>query len=88
MEVKEAIEYLEEEIERLKDWNRMQEGYLSKPTKTDIYRGKLIQVLTLLQQGEKYRQMWEEIVKLEYNDEIIVRSDLEEILQKYFPKEE
>ena len=94
MDTKEAIEFLSEEIERLKDWNRMQEGYLSKPTKTDIYRGKLIQVISLLQQGEKYKQMWEEfddeygVHGFEIEDTYFrIRNLMEKIEQRYFPKE-
>ena len=64
MDTNEAIKTLEEEIERLQDWNRMQEGYLSKPTKTDIYRRNLTNIITLLKQGEVYKAMWEEAEKM------------------------
>ena len=98
MKTKEAIDTLREEVERLKDWSRMNEGYLSQPTRTDIYRGKLREIITILQQGEKYRQedlktiqfyikyynIWN-ILKANTGKETI--SYMKVLEQKYFPKE-
>ena len=55
---------------------------------------KLEDVITLLQRGEKYRQMWGELEKekcllIDFDDEGYFKGQrkLDDIKQKYFPKE-
>lgn len=73
MKVKEAIEFLKSE--------RDDYGY-------PVIRENYDQVITLLQQGEKYRKMWEE-TKNKYHCYCYNRAiDVMEILEeKHFPKE-
>jgi len=84
MEVKEAIEFLEKNM------------YIPDELKWyDIhdYLNKKNQVISLLQQGEKYRQMWGIFKNYLYNyegDAVHRRNykdKLNQIEQKYFPKE-
>ena len=65
MEVKEAIEFKETIKFRLSHWEETQ----------------LNKILSLLQQGEKYRQMWLDIENM-YGSSLTYP-----IEQKYFPKE-
>lgn len=46
------------------------------------------EIIELLQQGEKYRQMWEELYlhKIKWNDYSITVY-MQELEKKYFPKE-
>jgi len=84
MKVKEAIEYIEEIID---------EYYYGEPP---IIEEKLNKIIALLQQGEKYRQMWEELrqfgrgtnmkVLLHFNGEDL-NNHIGKLEQKYFPKE-
>ena len=87
MEIKEAIEFLE---------NRH---------KYRLHRGSVFDIsemneaidiiINIAKQGEKYRQMWEDIKEYVYNDEgrslLIHVGDTKKIMkvmeQKYFPKE-
>jgi len=77
---KEAIEFI-----RL---TRLESGLISERKDYD-------EVISLLQQGEKYRQMWEGLEKdikrredkCEIACDIVYVSTLNEIKQKYFPKE-
>jgi len=80
MKVKEMIEWIEE----CKDQN-LGEEYDNK---------KMSQIITLLQQGEKYQQMWEELF-MEEGMLLTLQDDgyskllykiLEDLEQKYFPK--
>jgi len=80
MDVKEAIEFL-----KSIRWN-----YDVNMKKLD----KINEVITLLQQGEAYRQMWEDIKEYVFNDEerslLIHTGDTKKIMKnmekKYFPK--
>jgi len=80
MEVKGAIEFL-----KSIRWN-----YDVNMKKLD----KINEVITLLQQGEAYRQMWEDIKEYVFNDEerslLIHTGDTKKIMKnmekKYFPK--
>ena len=94
MEVKKAIEFMNNEIKREIIYSK---GILvgAKESPRDK---KIDEIISLLQQGEKYRQMWEELEKYrqmwEELDEFIGYSDydilqvMERLKQKYFPKEE
>jgi hypothetical protein len=78
MNTKEAIEFLED-IE-----------YKGRNKDTFDLITKIQSIIDLLQQGEKYRQMWEELKK-EFGEEPIELHNLNEFMedleQKYFPKE-
>ena len=59
-----------------------------------LYKEDRDPIIELLQQGEKYRQMWEDFktINREYFSNFEIRADyiirMEELEQKYFPKEE
>jgi len=78
MNTKEAIEFLE----------IGQENYIGYD-----YWARVDDVISLLQQGEKYRKMWEELKDRNHcisrpDGAYLDDEDFEELEQKYFPKEE
>ena len=85
MEVKEAIE-------KIKIWYQT---YLANCTSIFNDDKAMCEIIALLQQGEKYRQMWEELIKgiekrekrCEIACDIVYVSTLRDIEQKYFPEE-
>jgi len=84
MEVKKAIEFMNNEIKREIIYSK---GILvgAKESPRDK---KIDEIISLLQQGEKYRQMWEELDEfIGYSDYDILQV-MERLKQKYFPKEE
>ena len=83
MEVKEAIEFLDKK-------NR----YVLPKTNQEVeHNDEIDDIISLLQQGEKYRQMWEEfeeeygeyVIRMNYENKPICMR-MEYIKQKYFPK--
>ena len=89
MEVKEAIDFLE----------RLQNPHLEWLKK---HNDNIDEIISLLQQGEKYRQMWEEFKKeysidwnlielgyldIQYADQKDLEITMNKFEQKYFPKE-
>uniref|UniRef100_A0A6M3IEW1 Uncharacterized protein n=1 Tax=viral metagenome TaxID=1070528 RepID=A0A6M3IEW1_9ZZZZ len=86
MEVKEAIEWMRENNIILK--------YTEKSTSTNnryvfvnVYNDAVNDIISLLQQGEKYRLMWEELDDfIGYSDYDILQK-MKDIKQKHFPKE-
>lgn len=81
MEVKEAIEFLDDMVGSFK--------CISSLNIKDI-NNKKNEIVILLDEGEKYRQMWEEVEKyintfLWHETELIKK--IIQIEQKYFPKE-
>ena len=85
MKVKKAIETLKDYIKCASDnWS---------VTISDNDAVKFNDIITLLQQGEKYRQMWEEAVAegetnvYNWVTKEYYKNKLKEIEQKYFPKE-
>jgi len=74
MKVKEAIEFLDDIFSRCK---------LKKCNLQNLNK-----IIYLLEQGEKYRKMWEELDDfIGYSDYDILQK-MKELKQKYFPKEE
>ena len=80
MNTKMAIEFLE--------------GVKLEPVATETAKGYLNSCIKLLQRGEKYRVMWEELEKhkcllVDFDDEGYFKRNyfLSEIKQRYFPKE-
>jgi len=77
---KEVIEFLEE-------WNKFKPYRNSAMNITQLNKA-MDSVIDLLQQGEKYRQMWEEMSNKYYSTYLYYIGELmDEIEQKYFPKE-
>jgi hypothetical protein len=74
---KEAIEFLENDVLTISIIDQ----------KVDEYYDKIKCVVALLQQGEKYRQMWEELTTGNYYCYVEMQPFIKEIKQKYFPKE-
>ena len=98
-ETDKAIEYLKEGIkdgESLRELKSLDEREKNELTKSI---NKINMVITLLQQGEKYKKMWNEIEARfntlhtdyetgeQYYSGGINASDIKDIKQKYFPKE-
>jgi len=79
METKEAIKWI------FDIWHEWENVYGVDGEQVLEEGKKMDEVIELLQRGEKYEAMWEEIIRyfgyMEWKDEIIVK-----IKQKYFPK--
>jgi len=91
MKVKEAIEFLEEEIEY-----KFAGDYDISLSEVKEYNDGKQKVIELLEQGEKHKTMWEEFqdkygsehIRIIPEDRYYVTNTLMNIIkQKYFPKE-
>jgi len=82
METKEAIEFIENEIDYM-DYVAFKK---EAPFEAGIFQQKKDVLISLLQQGEKYKQMWEGCKKHNSYDGYVgkIMNDFE---RKYFPKE-
>ena len=84
MEVKEAIEFLDHMANSFKCISSLNCKSIDN---------KKNEIVDLLEQGEKYRQMWQEYKELWGTRRIITTNSpkiiwcMEELEQKYFPKE-
>jgi len=97
MNTKGAIKFMLYHISDFKE--RTSDDELVDRDKCNEFLKKANSVISLLQQGEKYRQIVEEIKREfktlhkddetgeEYYTGVINKSDIKEIEQKYFPKE-
>ena len=74
MNTKEAIKFIREEDYMFCDNLSMEEIY--------DYSDKLKEVVDILEELEKYKEMWEEL-RIQWGRSVVVK----EIEQKYFPKE-
>ena len=91
MEVKEAIELIKKEKYPINTWDEDSPKYHSIRN----YNKKLDEVISLLQQGEAYRQMWEELkdryesysINESYRQYLSVGTVMTDLEQKYFLKE-
>ena len=76
-EIKEAIMFLED----------VKREYTVCPTRYEPMIKRYDSVISLLQQGEKYKQMWEEDAKDWLGNDLDLEEWMNETKQKYFPKE-
>ncbi|MBE3114107.1 MAG: hypothetical protein IMZ59_01145 [Actinobacteria bacterium] len=74
MDTKEAIKFIREEDYMFCDNLPMEEIY--------DYSDKLKEIADILEELEKYKEMWEEL-RIQWGRSVVVK----EIEQKYFPKE-
>lgn len=86
MEIKEAIEFMKNDIFTISIIDQS----------IDEYHTKINDVISLLQQGEKYRQIWGGLKRKKINrfkdnpqeiDKLSHYTEMEILEQKYFPKE-
>ena len=84
METKEAIELIRLLRDVLYDAYSIGKTYIGG---TEGFEKNINDICALLKQGEKYRQMWEELRTDNYYHYREMQYFLDEIEQKYFPKE-
>jgi len=80
METKEAVKWI------FDTWHEWENVYGVDGEQVLKEGKKMDGVIELLKRGEKYKKMFLQIVNWEKEDRIIVKSDLDELKQKYFPK--